>query len=216
MSTGSQSSLVIAPKSPRPASSEIIDLPLEVRLYGWDDPVIDRLGYAPDSEYVEYFWLPVLGPSSIWLLRRVSQLLEQSPHGIAVETTTFGRMLGLGGNTNGRSLLAKTITRCIHFDVAQPRGESIAFRRHLPPLNARQLERLPAELRSLHGSTATHHIVNELHHARVRARQMALSLANLGEEESAIRTQLGTWKFSSELIDEALEWISTTRRRESV
>ncbi|MGC8480516.1 MAG: hypothetical protein ACP5PJ_03130 [Acidimicrobiales bacterium] len=209
MSTGSQSSLAVAQKPTRPASGEIVDLPLEVRLSSWDDPVIDRLGYAPDSEYVEYFWLPVLGPSSIWLLRRASQLLEQSPHGITIETTSFGRMLGLGGNANGRSLLAKTVTRCIHFDVARLFDDSIAFRRHLPPLNARQLDRLPTELRSLHGAPAPVHIAHELHHARVRARQMALSLANLGEEESAIRTQLGTWKFSDELIDEALTWVAS-------
>jgi hypothetical protein len=29
------------------------------------DPVIDEVGYDPRSDYVEKFWLPVLGPTTI-------------------------------------------------------------------------------------------------------------------------------------------------------
>ena len=31
----------------------------------WPDPVIDELGHDPRSAYVERFWLPVLGPSTV-------------------------------------------------------------------------------------------------------------------------------------------------------
>lgn len=31
----------------------------------WNDPVCDQLGMDPRSAYVERFWLPLLGPTSI-------------------------------------------------------------------------------------------------------------------------------------------------------
>jgi hypothetical protein len=31
----------------------------------WHDPVIDEVGHDPRSTYVETFWLPVLGPTTI-------------------------------------------------------------------------------------------------------------------------------------------------------
>jgi len=46
------------PTGPSPAEAEVI------RIVGWPDPVIDRLGYDPRSLYVETFWLGILGPSS--------------------------------------------------------------------------------------------------------------------------------------------------------
>jgi hypothetical protein len=38
---------------------------LWLRIEPWLDPVIDEVGYDPRSEYVETFWLPVLGPTTI-------------------------------------------------------------------------------------------------------------------------------------------------------
>src|SRR5258707_9795928 len=37
----------------------------------WPDEVVDRVGYDPRTPYVERFWLCVLGPSTVWFLRRV-------------------------------------------------------------------------------------------------------------------------------------------------
>jgi hypothetical protein len=31
----------------------------------WPDPMIDTLGHDPRSFYVEAFWLPILGPTSL-------------------------------------------------------------------------------------------------------------------------------------------------------
>ena len=38
----------------------------------WADPIIDTLGHDPRSEYVERFWLPTLGPTTLLLLRRIA------------------------------------------------------------------------------------------------------------------------------------------------
>lgn len=37
----------------------------------WHDPVVDTVGHDVRSLYVELFWLNVLGPSSLWALRRL-------------------------------------------------------------------------------------------------------------------------------------------------
>ena len=44
---------------------------MSLTIESWQDPVIDELGHDPRSAYVEKFWLPVLGPSTIWFLRRL-------------------------------------------------------------------------------------------------------------------------------------------------
>ena len=49
----------------------------------WPDPVIDTLGHDPRSLYVERFWLPTLGPTSLLLLRRIAAGLDEHPDGIA-------------------------------------------------------------------------------------------------------------------------------------
>jgi hypothetical protein len=41
-------------------------LPLPVlNVEPWADPVVDELGVDPRAPYVERFWLPVLGPSTV-------------------------------------------------------------------------------------------------------------------------------------------------------
>ena len=62
----------------------------------WDDPITDPLGHDPVSQYAELFWLPVLGPSSLWLLRRVSLMLQDSPSGFSVKMCDLAHEIGLG------------------------------------------------------------------------------------------------------------------------
>lgn len=35
------------------------------------DPVVDRVGFGVMEAYVELVWLPVIGPSATWMLRRL-------------------------------------------------------------------------------------------------------------------------------------------------
>ena len=52
-------------------SDPVFPIP-SVAVEAWPDPVVDELGHDPRSTYVERFWLPVLGPSTVWFLRRVA------------------------------------------------------------------------------------------------------------------------------------------------
>src|SRR5580700_3965447 len=62
----------------------------------WVDEVIDTLGFDPRSAYVERFWLPILGPSTTWLLRRVATGFDRSSGGFALPLADTARELGLG------------------------------------------------------------------------------------------------------------------------
>ena len=40
-------------------------------IYPWSDPVTDATGHPVRSDYVEQFWLGILGPTATWLVRRL-------------------------------------------------------------------------------------------------------------------------------------------------
>jgi len=56
--------------------------PLEVSAY--NDALVEAAGHHPASEYAETYWLPLIGPSGLWALRRLVAGLERSPDGFTV------------------------------------------------------------------------------------------------------------------------------------
>ena len=45
----------------------------------WHDPVIDEVGHDPRSTYVETFWLPVLGPTTIIHVQYAAKMIPSCP-----------------------------------------------------------------------------------------------------------------------------------------
>lgn len=174
----------------------------------WSDPVIDQLGHDPRSAYVEKFWLPILGPSSIWLLRRLADGLDQHPHGFELDLATTARSLGVGMRGGRNAPLLRTFERCCRFGAARMHGpSSIAVRRRLAPLTRAQTERLPETLRDQHEAWLSRPrsspSFEQLQH---RARSLALSLLQLGEDTSSVERQLHRLRFHPALAHEALRW----------
>ena len=62
-------------------SAQLAELPSSVVVRPWADPVIDKVGYDVRSVYAEMFYLSVVGPTSLWLLRRLVAGLEHYPDG---------------------------------------------------------------------------------------------------------------------------------------
>ena len=120
----------------------------------WPDAVLDRLGHDPRSPYVERYWLPVLGPSCLLLVRRLAAELEASPDGFRVDTMQWACELGLGMRGGRNGPFWKSLERASRFGAARRNGPRLAVRRRLPPLTARQVERLPATLRVTHDEWA--------------------------------------------------------------
>lgn len=107
------------------------------------DPLVDQLGHDVRSDYVETYWLPVLGPSAVWAARRLADWLDPSPDGLEVPLESLGRSLGLGGGVANHSPVVRTLARLIDFDLAVTDGTSYAIRRDFPQLRHYQLRRLP-------------------------------------------------------------------------
>ena len=110
----------------------------------------ERLGHPAGSVYVETFWLPLVGPSAVLALRRLTTWLEHEPDGLTLSVAILGRCLGLGTGTGRRAPVARTLARLVDFKIASHDGERLLVRRELPMLSARQIERLPACLITAH------------------------------------------------------------------
>jgi hypothetical protein len=174
----------------------------------WSDPVVDRLGHDPRSPYVETYWLGVLGPSTTWLLRRLAAGLEASPSGFQLPLADTARALGLGDRGGRHSPFMRSLARCCQFGLAQPHDSgTLAVRRKLPPLNRRQLARLPEHLQQAHHEWQEQQLrVPDDELLRRRARRLALSLIELGEDVEATERQLQRWRFHPVLCREATAW----------
>ena len=125
--------------------------PVTLAVVSWDDPVLERRGHDPRSEYVERFWLPILGPSTTWLLRRFARGFEEFPGGFRIDLADTSRALGLGEGTGRNSMITRSVERACQFGMSQRHGlDRLSVRTHLPPLTQRQLSRLPLALQHAH------------------------------------------------------------------
>lgn len=173
----------------------------------WPDELIDTLGHDPRSAYVERFWLGVLGPSTIWLLRRIATGLDQSPAGFDLPLADTARAIGIGGQGRSSSF-ARTLGRVVQFDLARIElPDVVAVRRRLPPLARRHLARLPESLQAEHAAWQAADLrTPELERQRRRARKLAMSLVALGEDIDAVERQLARWRYHPALCREAALW----------
>ena len=181
----------------------------------WLDPLIDAVGHDPRSSYVERFWLPVLGPSTTWLLRHLVTRLEESPGSVELDVEDTARALGLGERMGPNAPFARTVKRCVDFDMAQWRDPThLAVRRRLAPLARRHLRRLPESLQASHDAELNSAgRVPAVERLRRHGRQLALSLVDLGEDPSGTDQQLRRWAFHPALASECAAWAIVERTR---
>ena len=173
-----------------------------LRIESWLDPVVDEVGHDPRSSYAEMYWLPVLGPSTTWLLRRFAAHLDDMPAGVELDTEELARGLGLGERSGPNAPFARTIKRCVDFEMAEWRESSLAVRRHLPPLARRHLRRLPESLQNRHvleTESGTPRVTDRL---RRHGCRLALSLLEFGEDRAAAEAQLVRWGFHPAMASE--------------
>jgi len=176
----------------------------ELPVAPWVDPVVDTLGHDPRSAYVERFWLGVLGPSTTWLLRRIAAGFDRAPAGFNLPLAATARELGLGDRGGRHSPFLRALYRCCQFELARPAPNAsggadgtggLEVRRKIPPLNRRQLARLPEPLQRAHAAWQATQLaapegVAQSPEARHRARQVARSLLSIGEEPAAVERAL--------------------------
>lgn len=184
------------------------DEPIRLRVVPWPDPVVESVGHHPRSLYVETFWLPVLGPTSTWLLRRFVTELDVAADGIMIDVHDTARALGLGGRQGKHAPFARALQRCVTFEVARRYGPDVlAVRRLLPALPRRHLVRLTPRLQRQHEAwAATAGRIPAFEGERRRARRLALGLSELGDDPDASAVQLLRWGVHPALADDAIAW----------
>lgn len=176
-----------------------------LRVTAWSPPGLDAAGHDPRSAYVERFWLPILGPSTVLLLRHLATALDSAPGGFLLDLEETARALGLGVRDGPHAPLARALRRAVDFAMAtEPGPGQLAVRRRIPSLSTRQVARLPASLQVAHARALGQG--GSAEGVAVRARRLALSLLRVGEAEGAAETQLLAWRFPPELARGALAW----------
>lgn len=120
----------------------------------WVDPLVDEGGHDPRSAYVERFWLPTLGPTACWLLRRIVDAFDVHPDGFRLDVAVTAHSLGVSGGGEWGAF-ARAFKRSLLFGLAHRTSEGYAVRRFLPDIPRRHLARLPAELRHSHAAWRT-------------------------------------------------------------
>lgn len=139
------------PMAPREKRSGPPVFPEErILVSAWPDPTLDSLGHDPRSVYVEKFWLSILGPSSLLLLRRLALKLEASPGGFEVDPVAWAFELGLGMRGGKNGPFWRSIERTSRFNATYRQGDRLLVRRKLAPLNLHQVDKLPPHLQVAH------------------------------------------------------------------
>lgn len=179
----------------------------ELTVRPWPDPVIDQLGHDVRGRYVEHFWLSVLGPSATLLLRRLGEGLQTCPDGFVIDLATTAVALGLKPGASPHAPFGRSVMRLCRFQAALVRSPTeLAVRRHLPPLNRRQLERLPPDLADEHDHFVTTATLTAARARVQRARQLALSVVGMGEPAEVAVRHLRHWRIPEDLATAAVAW----------
>lgn len=125
------------------------------------DPAMRPDGrHALCSDYVETFWLPRLGPSSIVLLRTLGRMYEPiatsgvTPH-TYIPVAQLAHSLGLKGGISPNSRLGRTFARLEWYRIANITGPlALTVAPYLPTLTARHVANLPQCLQAIHHESA--------------------------------------------------------------
>jgi hypothetical protein len=180
----------------------------------WPDQVLDVNGLDPRSFYVERFWLPVLGPSVVLLLRLLAADLERMPAGFDLPVEDTARALGLGARGGRNSPFVRTVNRCCQFRHAHMGADgSFLVRRRLPTLSRSQVQRLPQPLQDRHREWDDDRVRPDATRLRNRARHLALTLFELGEAAEEAERQLIRWSYPPALAREATGWAGDRHSR---
>jgi hypothetical protein len=170
--------------------------------------VLDHQGHDPRSAYAETFWLPLLGPSATFLVRRIAAGFERSPAGFVLEADDAARSLGLGAKGGRRSPFNRTLGRLAQFRMLYVEGDDVVLaRRKLPGLTRTQVGKLPAPLREAHQAyMSAEQQAPALPVMRERARVLAVTLLQVGETAAEVDAHLRRLRFHPSLSHESVHW----------
>lgn len=119
---------------------------------------VHRAGFPLDHPYIEQCWTPVLGPSSVLLLRRIPWLWREATPA-EVDVGELGAQLGLGRGDGRHSPIARTVDRIVRFRFAAWSGAgTLDVFTEAPPLSQRHLDRVPRWCANRHEQLLSAHL----------------------------------------------------------
>ena len=123
------------------------------------EATVQRLGFPLDHPYIEHCWTPIVGPSSVALLRHcVWRWQDAVP--ARVQASDLAAEIGLGRGTTGNGPLWHTMTRLERFRLVSlgETGSEMRVYTQVPPLGPRQLDRLTGWSRARHERLLGQHL----------------------------------------------------------
>jgi hypothetical protein len=132
-----------------------IVFPVELIVRPWNpaDPA-PRPVFPVQHPYVEMIWLPVIGPSATWALRRLAGWASAFPDGTAVVLPELSESLGLGATSGPASSVQRTLRRLVMFRLARW-SDALEVRTTVPAVSERHLARLSSGLVHAHDRMTT-------------------------------------------------------------
>ena len=120
---------------------------------------VERAGFPLDHAYIEQCWGPIVGPSSVALLRHCVWLWQDAVPA-RVHARDLAAEIGLGRGTTANGPLWHTMTRLERFHLVSlaESGSEVRVYTQVPPLGSRQLDRLSAWSRSRHERLLDQHL----------------------------------------------------------
>ncbi len=176
----------------------------------WPDPVLDTIGHDPRGWYVEAFWLPVVGPTAIALLRRLVDGLDRCPDGFEVSYVELAQSLGLGERPASNSApLTRALRRLHSFRFVQldEGARTVDVRLHVPVMHRKHIRRLPDTVRAAHHEWAEAQLARPVDDVQqARARRLALCLLEQGDDPDCAERALARIGFATRLARESVMW----------
>jgi hypothetical protein len=177
----------------------------------WPDPVLEARGVDPRSLYVELFWLPLIGPTATWLVRRLADGLDTAPEGFAIDPEETARSIGLGGAQGRRSPFLRAIDRAARYGLVRRVGpQRLAVRRRLATLPESHLRRLPGALQARHARWTAASPLDPAAERRY-ARLLAVDLTELGDDGRKVERRLTAWGVHPALAYDSAVWAAAGR-----
>lgn len=116
----------------------------------WEEVDIRNQGHDPRSQYVETYWLGVLGPTATWILRNIANGLDENPQGFIMDLAETAHSMGVSG-TGRHAPFTRALGRLIQFDLACMNSDgALAVRKRVPSLSHRHLIRMPTAIQQKH------------------------------------------------------------------
>lgn len=177
------------------------------------DHELDDAGFDPRSHYAETFWLPILGPSTLWLLRHIAFRFDVEPNGFVLDLEDTSTSLGIRSNGGRNGAFHRSLNRMVGFNMGSTIDDhTIAVRRVMPPLRSGQVRRLPDRLQAAHRDAL------ESRSARrgedlLRSTKVATTLLRLGDSPDLVEQQLVSWGIDPRTSHEAVNhaWAAKAR-----